>query len=218
MGTRSRARHGEFQWISATKQTKHGGFNEKYEKPSIYWCCVLEIKILNHDGFFLAFDWFCSGDAMDQILRRVSCVFSGVSLCSIVLLVCLCVRSSVFAVLEFVRHWCPPQPREHEHETLQIRFEKIIFSTSTLPFLEVPRIKFQTMKPFFVCFPIGKCRVWIPKQACYLFAQAARQAQKVQQDLKAWPQRWDARPRIRRPLFFLVNTFRKSNIGMGQYL
>jgi hypothetical protein len=50
------------------------------------------------------------------------------------------------------------------------------------------------MKPFFVCFPIGNCRVWIQKKACYLFAQAARQAQNVQQDLKAWPQRWDARP------------------------
>ena len=98
-------------------------------------------------GFFLAFDWFCSGGAMDQILRRVSCIFSGVSLCSIVLLVCLCSRSSVLAVLEFVRH-CPPQPREHEHETLQIRFEKNIFSTSTLPFFEVPRIKFQTFCVF----------------------------------------------------------------------
>ena len=146
---------------------------------------------------------------MDQILRRVSCIFSGVSLCSIVLLVCLCSRSSVLAVLEFVRH-CPPQPREHEHETLQIRFEKKTYLA--LRHCHFLKCRESSSKPF-VCFPIGNCRVWIPKKACYLFAQAARQAQNVQQDLKAWPQRWDARPRIRRPVFFLVNTFRKSNIA-----
>ena len=128
--------------------------------------------------------------------------------------VSVCVRSSVFAVLEFVRHWCPPSTSWTRawNPTNKV-WKTNRFSTSTLPLFEVPRIKFQTMKPFFVCFPIGNCRVWIPKKACYLFAQAARQAQNVQQDLKAWPQRWDARPRIRRPVFFLVNTFRKWNIA-----